>query len=97
MADEFEPLDAGNIEDVPERYQDHPSVWRPAQAAYTGDRATAQERDIFAQQLHAAYVDPNLSYEERRQARMDVKAGESFWGVQFDWAEWRKEMGYDKS
>lgn len=89
LGDDFRP-------ETPDYLSGHDSVWNAATAAELGG-ATSQERDIFAQQMYSAYVDRNLSSDERSQARMDAEAAMDFWGVGFDWAEWRREMGYDKS
>lgn len=96
MPDEREPpeLSSDDFLDVPERYDEHRSIWNAATAATLDDRATERERDIIAEQLYDAYVNPDLSPDERRAARADANAAMNYWDIGFDWEAWREEMGY---
>lgn len=50
---------------------------------------------IAQSQVHKAMYDKSLTTAQRVEARNQMKAMMNFYGIGFDWAQWRKEMDYE--
>jgi hypothetical protein len=77
----------------PQGFQNNPSLWESITVSRFGG-ANSAERDALAQSTYTGFVDRNVDSATRMRAREDALAGFSFFGVQFDWNAWRREMGY---
>lgn len=78
---------------IPEYFRGHESVWESVQLARFGGASRAEVSEL-ASAAYAGYVDPSVDSATRNAARNEAQAGFSYFGVGFDWAQWRREMGY---
>lgn len=81
------------VRQPPEELQRNPSLWDSILLATFGG-ATKAEQAALQQSMNKGFVDPNVSRRERLKAREDAIRGLNYFGVQFDWDAWRREMGY---
>jgi hypothetical protein len=84
---------SGEIRVPPQELENNPSLWDSVILAAFGG-ATRTEQVALEQSLYKGFSDPSVSKGERLRARDDAIRGLGYFGVQFDWDAWRREMGY---
>jgi hypothetical protein len=77
----------------PPQFEQTPTLWESISAARM-QGATKDERNALAQSAYTGFVDRNVDPATRHAARQDALEGFRFFGASFDWAQWRREMGY---
>ena len=88
------PSDSGgDIRRPPEELEGSPSLWENVLlSGFSG--ATPTEQRALEQSLYTGFKNPNVTKQERMRARDDAIRGLGYFGVNFDWDAWRREMGY---
>lgn len=86
-------LDPDDSLDMPDHYRGHESVWESVVVARFGGATKFEQAELSAT-AYTGFVDPYVDSETRELARDDALAGFEYFGVDFDWAQWRREMGY---
>lgn len=89
------PAGPDDIREPPPQLESNPSLWESVILASFGG-ATKAEEAALVYSLEKGFSDPNVSKQDRMRARNDAIRGLGYFGVNFDWEAWRREMGYSQ-
>ena len=87
------PSDSDGVREPPPELASNPSLWDSILLSTFGG-ATKSEEAALQYSLYRGFVDSSVTKAERLRARDDAIRGLGYFGVQFDWDAWRREMGY---
>lgn len=91
--DERRRLDPDDSLNMPPAFEGHRSLWESIVITRFGGASQFDQAQLSAA-VNTGFIDRNVDPWTRADAREEAVGMFAEYGVSFDWAQWRREMGY---